>query len=54
MKSGIMILALLKNQEIIDLNPDFCLFQEVDTSSTRSHFIDQYQMIKDRNNKYIK
>ena len=39
-------------QTIIDLNPDFCLFQEVDTSSTRSHFIDQYQMIKNSFNNY--
>ena len=37
---------------IVSLNPDFCLFQEVDTYSTRSYFVDQYQMIKDNFNTY--
>lgn len=37
---------------INDVMPDFCLFQEVDTYSTRSHFIDQYQMIKDNFSSY--
>lgn len=31
---------------ITDLSPDFCLFQEVDTQSTRSFKVDQYQMMK--------
>ena len=34
-------------QTITALKPDFCLFQEVDTNATRSHYIDQFQMIKD-------
>ena len=33
---------------ILDLNPDFCLFQEVDTYSTRSYFVDQYQRLFER------
>lgn len=37
---------------IENLMPDFCLFQEVDTYATRSHFVDQYQMIKDAFNDY--
>lgn len=32
---------------IKNLAPDFCLFQEVDTYATRSHYINQYQMIKE-------
>lgn len=34
------------------LNPDFLLFQEVDTSSTRSHKVNQYEMIKKSFNSY--
>lgn len=29
------------------LNPDFAIFQEVDTDSTRSHHVNQYDMIKE-------
>lgn len=29
------------------INPDFAIFQEVDTDSTRSHHVNQYEMIKD-------
>lgn len=32
---------------IKELSPDFCLFQEVDTYATRSHYVNQYQMIKE-------
>ena len=31
---------------ITDLDPDFCLFQEVDVKATRSYNVNQYEMIK--------
>ena len=32
---------------INDINPDFALFQEVDTDSTRSYHVDEYSIIRD-------
>lgn len=37
---------------IKSFNPDFALFQEVDTDSGRSYNVNQYQMIKDELNTY--
>ncbi len=37
---------------IKEFNPDFALFQEVDTESSRSYNVNQYQMIKDEFNDY--
>lgn len=34
-------------EAISALNPDFILFEEVDTSGDRSHYIDEYQLLKD-------
>lgn len=30
---------------LLEINPDFLLLQEVDRSSTRSHYVDQYEMV---------
>lgn len=35
-------------ETIDNINPDFAFFQEVDTDSTRSHHINQYEMIKEK------
>lgn len=35
-------------QTVSSLDPDFILFQEVDLDSTRSHHVDQYDMLRDR------
>lgn len=33
---------------VLNLNPNFVLFQEVDIDATRSHHVNQYEMIKNR------
>lgn len=39
-------------ETILNLNPDFAIFQEVDTDSTRSYHVNQYEMIKEKFNGY--
>ena len=34
------------------LNPDFMLFQEIDTHSTRSHYVNQVKMVEEHFNDY--
>lgn len=34
-------------EEVLRLNPDFLLMEELDTDGTRSHHVDEYELVKD-------